>query len=69
MFSNFKTRAAAVAAAIAAPFGAAHAALPEGVTTAITSYQTDAVSAIGLIMAAGVVIWGAYKLAQKMRWI
>lgn len=46
----------------------AHAALPEGVETAITAYQTDALAAIGLIMAAGVAIWGLMKLASKMGW-
>lgn len=46
----------------------AHAALPEGVSAAITAYQTDALAAIGLIMAAGVAIWGLMKLASKMGW-
>ena len=45
-----------------------HAALDAGVSTAITAYQTDATAAIGLITAAGVVIWGLLKLASKMGW-
>lgn len=53
---------------LAATAGTAHAALPEGVSTAITAYQTDATTAIGLIMAAGVIIWGLMKLASKMGW-
>lgn len=48
--------------------GAAHAALPTGVETAITAYQTDALAAIALIMAAGVAIWGLKRLASKMGW-
>lgn len=47
---------------------AAHAALPAAVETAITGYQTDALAAIGLVMAAGVTIWGLMKLASKMGW-
>lgn len=57
---------AAGAALIAA--GSANAALPEAVSTAITGYQTDALAAIGLVMAAGVTIWGLMKLASKMGW-
>lgn len=46
----------------------AHAALPTAVTTSITDYQTDATTAIGLVIAAGVVIWGLRKLGHKMGW-
>lgn len=61
-------RLAVVQAAALAAAGSAHAALPEAVSTAITTYQTDAVAAIGLVMAAGVTIWGLMKLASKMGW-
>lgn len=64
-------RAAMVGSALAflASVGtSAHAALPEGVETAIATYQTDALAAIALIMAAGVAIWGLMKLASKMGW-
>lgn len=47
---------------------AAHAALPEGASTAITEYKDDAIMAIGLVMAAGVAIWGLRKLASKLGW-
>lgn len=57
-----------VALSSALATGAANAALDAGVSTAITSYQTDATTAIGLIMAAGVIIWGLLKLASKMGW-
>lgn len=66
--NKFATRFAAVPAVVLASAGAAHAALPEGVSTAITTYQTDATTAIGLIMAAGVIIWGLMKLASKLGW-
>jgi hypothetical protein len=49
--------------------GAAHAALPTNVSDAITAYETDALAAIGLVMAAGVAIWGLRKLAGKMGWM
>ncbi|WP_455240220.1 hypothetical protein [Variovorax durovernensis] len=45
-----------------------HAALPEGASAAIDGYKTDATTAIGLIMAAGVTIWGLLKLASKLGW-
>jgi len=47
----------------------AYAALPTAVTDAIDGYETDATTAIGLLMAAGVVIWGLFKLARKFGWI
>lgn len=64
------TRAAALAA-VAAVTGAAssaHAALPLGLATAIEAYQTDATTALGLIMGAGVVVWGLIKLKSKLGW-
>lgn len=65
---NLRARVASALAFVAATGGAAHAALPESVSTAITAYQTDATTAIGLIMAAGVIIWGLMKLASKLGW-
>lgn len=47
---------------------AAHAALPTEVTTAITEYKTDTLEAIGIVIGAGVVIWGLLKLASKLGW-
>ena len=46
----------------------AHAALPEGVSTAITAAQTDMLSAIGLVIGAMVAVWGLLKLASKLGW-
>lgn len=54
--------------ALLASMQSAHAALPTAVSDAITAYQTDALAAIGLVMAAGVTIWGLMKLASKMGW-
>lgn len=68
MGKKLALRLAAVPAFVLATAGAAHAALPASVSDAITEYQTDATTAIGLIMAAGVVIWGLMKLASKLGW-
>ncbi len=48
--------------------GNAMAALPADATTAIGDYKTDALAAGGLIMGAGIAIWGLLKLASKMGW-
>jgi len=66
--NKIATRLAAVPAFVLATAGAAHAALPTEVSSAITEYQTDATTAVGLIMGAGVVIWGLMKLASKLGW-
>lgn len=58
----------ALVSAAAAAAASAHAELPPGVSTAVTAYQTDALAAIGLVMAAGVAIWGLRKLASKLGW-
>ncbi len=65
---KYGSRVAAVPALAVVAMGSAHAALPTSVSTAITEYQTDATTAIGLIMAAGVVIWGLMRLASKLGW-
>ena len=54
--------------AIGAASGSAMAALPEGVSTEITTYKTDALAALALILAAGVAIWGLKKLGSKLGW-
>lgn len=68
MSKQLKARLLAIPAFVLATAGTAHAELPEGVSTAVTTYQTDATTAISLIMAAGVVIWGLLKLASKLGW-
>lgn len=64
-----RSKVVAVVAVGAAGASAAHAALPAGVETAITTYQTDAGTAIGFVIGAGVVIWGLMKLGRKFGWI
>lgn len=57
----------ALLAPLAASFGAAHAALPEGVTTAITTAQTDMVALFAALTATGVVIWVARVIYNKFK--
>lgn len=47
----------------------AHAALPEAVSTAITSAGADMVTAITAIITAFVAFWGLRKLGAKLGWI
>lgn len=54
--------------AFAAATGA-HAALPTGVSDAITDAQGDMTTGIGLVIAAMVVVWGLKKLGQKLGWL
>lgn len=65
---RFGPKLAAASASALMLAGAAHAALPEATSTEITNYKTDALAAIGLVMAAGVAIWGLKKLASKLGW-
>lgn len=70
MFKNRINAVRALVASGALVLGAqAHAALPEGVGTAIDEYKADALAAIVLVMAAGVAIWGLKKLASKLGWL
>ena len=61
-------RLAAIPTFVLASAGAAHAALPSGVATAITAAQTDMLDAIGLVIGAMVAVWGLLKLASKLGW-
>lgn len=47
----------------------AHAALPTGVETAITSAGADMVTAVTAIITAFVAFWGLKKLGQKLGWL
>lgn len=49
--------------------GAAHAALPTEVSTAVDTAKTDLLAAIAMVMAAMVAVWGLRKLASKMGWM
>jgi hypothetical protein len=60
------------AAIVAAPLALStqvHAALPTGATEAIGEYETDVVSAIGLLITAGIAIFAVKKLGSKMGWL
>lgn len=67
--SRFSKYAAAAAASALVLGQSAYAALPTGAAEAIAQYQTDAVSAIGLLIAAGIAIYAVKKLGSKMGWI
>lgn len=69
MKKRFYTRLAAVQAAALVAAGAAHAALPTEVSTAVDTAKTDLLAAIGMVMAAMVAVWGLRKLAAKMGWM
>ena len=59
----------AVATAVLAAGTSAMAALPAGAAEAISTYQTDVVAAIGLVIAAGIAVYAVKKLGQKMGWL
>jgi hypothetical protein len=59
-------RIAAVVAAPATYMAGANAALPEGFSAAVTAYGADVASGFGLLIAAGLVIFGAQKLGRKL---
>lgn len=66
--SGWATAKVAAVVAIGTAAGSAMAALPEGVSTEISTYKTDALAAMALILAAGVAIWGLKKLGTKLGW-
>jgi hypothetical protein len=70
MFKNrFTALKSVVAVGAIAAGAAANAALPDGASAAITGYQTDTLAAIGLVIAAGIAIYGLKKLGSKMGWL
>ncbi|THT98116.1 hypothetical protein E9531_15060 [Lampropedia puyangensis] len=66
--ASAKAKVLAVAAIATAAASSAQAALPPEVSTAVTEYKDDAISAIVMVIAAGVAIWGLRKLGTKMGW-
>lgn len=46
----------------------AHAAVPEGVTTAITAAGADLVTVITAVIVAMLAFWGLRKIASKFGW-
>lgn len=67
--SKYSAAKALVSMGAVALGGSAMAALPAGAEAAITGYQTDTVAAIGLVIAAGIAIYGLKKLGAKMGWL
>jgi uncharacterized membrane protein len=59
-----KTRLAAVPAFVLATAGAAHAAVPENVTTALTDMKADALTVAGLVLVAIIAVV-AFKFMRK----
>ncbi|GAA3994685.1 hypothetical protein GCM10022279_17850 [Comamonas faecalis] len=71
MFQKIRTAGAKLAAVPALALigvSSAYAELPTEVSTAVTEYKTDALAAIGMVLAAGVAIWGLRKLGTKLGW-
>jgi len=62
-------RGATVASVLATLGMSAHAALPAGITDAITTAGTDMVTAITSIITAFVGFWALKKLGSKLGWV
>ena len=69
MFKSFNAVKAALITSVLAVASQAHAALPAGAEAAISTMGTDVVSAIGLVIAAGIAIYAVKKLGSKMGWL
>ncbi|WP_295856140.1 hypothetical protein [uncultured Xylophilus sp.] len=63
---KFGPQVAAVSTGALTLVGTARAALPEAVATEVSTYKTDALAALALVIGAGVAIWGLNKLASKL---
>ena len=68
MFQSLKTKAALVVASVPTLVVSAHAALPNGVTTAIEAVGTDLETAATAILTAMIGFWALRKLGSKMGW-
>lgn len=64
MKKSLKLRLAAVPAFVASAMGAAHAAVPVNVSTALTDLQADALTVAGIVLAAIVAVY-AFKFIRK----
>lgn len=69
MFKSFNAVKAVFVTSVLAVASQAHAALPDGAAAAISTMGTDVVSAIGLVIAAGIAIYAVKKLGSKMGWL
>ncbi len=62
--NKIQTRLAAVPAFVLATAGAAHAAVPDEVTTALTDMKADGVAVAGLVLVAIIAVF-AFKFMRK----
>jgi hypothetical protein len=69
MFKKLNAVKAAVVTGALALGSAANAALPTGAQAAIEGVGTDVVQAVGYVILAGIAIYAAKKLGQKMGWL
>lgn len=67
MKKSVALRLSAIPAFVVATSGAAHAALPTEVTTAITTAQTDLLSLMSALTLAGVAIWIGRLIYNKFK--
>ena len=63
-----KARLMAILAFVFAGMGSAHAALPTGVTDAITAAGADLTTAATAVIVALIAFWALRKVGQKMGW-
>ena len=69
MFKKLNAVKAAVVTGALSLGAAANAALPTGAQAAIEGVGTDVVQAVGYVILAGIAIYAAKKLGQKMGWL
>lgn len=66
---KYGAKLSAIPAFVIATTGSAHAALPAGITDAITTAGVDMVTAITAIITAFVGFWALKKLGSKLGWV
>lgn len=69
MFNRLNATKVALVSSLLALGSAANAALPAGAEAAIAGVGTDVVAAVGFVILAGISIYAAKKLGQKMGWL
>lgn len=68
MKNSVALRFASISALVAGVSSSAMAALPTEAATEIATFKTDALSAGGMIIGAGIAVWGLIKLGRKFGW-
>jgi hypothetical protein len=69
MFSKINAIRSAAAASMLGLVASSHAALPAGAEAKIAEVGTDVTTAVGYVTLAGLAIYAAKKLGQKMGWL